>query len=229
MSKLSRDVLAEIKMRGLRPRSLAYFLAMRSVFWLLAGASIVFGGLTAALGIFAVSDLSQTGGRGLDEMPFDDFALGIPLLCLVLFAFFTASAYLGFSRTPRGYRFRPLTVALAAAAASLALGVTLHVFHVGSATHAFLSAHIPSYKNYTDIPYDAWSQPERGQLGGTVFSVDGDTVLQLKAFDGRMWTVDIRDARNSVDESLLDEGDVAIRGHQTGPLTFKADFIDAFD
>jgi hypothetical protein len=228
MSKLSKDVISQIEKRGLVPRSLAYFLAKRSVFWLLAAISILLAAISAALCLFAVADYLQTGGKQFDEMPFEDFAIGVPFLAIAAFALFAVSAYIGLSKTRRGYRYRSVTAIALAAAASLALGLLLHSFNVGSAVHDYLSARIPAYRNYTYIPYEEWQHPEEGRLGGEALSVDG-TNLRLRDFAGREWTVDISSATISFSESPVEEGDVAISGEQTGPNSFKAKTIDPFD
>jgi hypothetical protein len=85
-----------------------------------------------------------------------------------------------------------------------------------------------AYRDFTYIPYAEWSRPDQGFLGGAVLDVD-DGSLRLRAFDGREWEVDISAATVGFSESLVEEGDVAIRGVRTGASTFKADFIDEFD
>lgn len=228
MRELDKEVLAKIEKLGLKPRPYVYFLAKRSVFWALAALSVLLGGVSVAVAIFAATDLAATGGRGLDEMPFDDIATSLPALWLACFFLFAASAWFGLSRTRRGYRYRPLNILAVALAASLGLGAALHGLDAGRLAHNFIASRFPAYDRLTHIPYDEWSRPDQGYLGGEVLSVDGGS-LRLRAFGGVEWTVDISAAVNSVDEPLEDEGDVAIRGARTGPRAFKAQTIAAFD
>lgn len=228
MAELDKEVLAKIEKLGLKPRPYVYFLAKRSVFWALAALSALLGGVSVAVAIFAATDLAATGGRGFDEMPFDDIATSLPALWLACFALFAASAWFSLSRTRRGYRYRPLSILVIAVAASLGLGIALHGLDAGRLTHNFIARHFPAYERYTYIPYEEWSRPDRGYLGGEVLSVDGNS-LRLKAFDGLEWAVDISMAVNSVDEPLIEEGDIAIRGEITGPHDFKAHTIAPFD
>ncbi len=228
MSGLDREVLARIERLGLKPRPPIYFLARRSVFWILALISLLLGAISIAVAIFAMTDLALTGGRGLDEMPFDDIATSLPLLWLVCFALFTLSAAVSVTKTRRGYRYRPLGIVATALAASLGLGLALQVFDAGGKTHRLLAANFASYQHYTYIPYAEWSRPAEGYLGGEVLSVNG-AILRLRDFRGSEWSVDISAATNSVDEPLADEGDVAIRGKVTGPQEFTAQSIAEFD
>jgi hypothetical protein len=228
MSKLSQDVLREIERRGLVPRPVAYFLAKRAVFWVLAGLATLLGAISVALGLFVVTDALQAGGRGFDEMPFDDVAPGAPVAALAVLGLAIASAYYSVSRTRRGHRYRPGLIMTAVAAIAIALGVALHGFSAGEAVHGWLSRQFPAYRAYTTIPYAEWSRPELGQLGGAAIAVSGHE-LRLRDFKGREWTVDMAGAVITFAGSPVEEGDVAIRGVQTGPASFKAHSIEPFD
>jgi hypothetical protein len=228
VTELDKKILDAIEARGLVPRSAIYFLAKRSVFWALAGLSIVLGAVSAAVIIYRISDTVRTGGRGFDEMPFDDVAEVLPGLWVVTFLLFVASAVLAISRTRRGYRYRRLNVIGAIAAASIALGALLFVLDAGPLANRLLM-NFEAYRDFTYIPYAEWSRPDQGFLGGAVLDVEDDASLRLRAFDGREWEVDISAAKVGFSESLVEEGDVAIRGVRTGAATFKADFIDEFD
>jgi hypothetical protein len=229
MSELDRKVMEAIERQRLSPRPYIRFLARRSMFWTLAMLSVLLGGISVAVMIFAVTDFLQTGGRNFDEMPFDDVLQSLPFVWLALFALFIASAYLGISNTRRGYRYRPIGVIGLAAAASIALGALLHGFGVGEMIDRVLSEQLPGYKEYTKIPYDEWRRPDEGYLGGEVLSVDGDRSLRLRDFDGHEWEVLISSAKIAVVGPLIQEGDIAIRGNRTGPSTFTATHIDEFD
>lgn len=53
--------------------------------------------------------------------------------------------------------------------------------------------------------------------------------LTLLDFNGVTWSVDITAADIRLDDSLLEEGDIAITGRRTGETSFKADRIEEFD
>ena len=228
MRKLDEDVLARIEELGLKPRPYIVFLAHNLVFWGLTGLSVLLGAISFAVVIFAVLDFVQTGGRGLDEMPFDDVAITLPAIWGVCTIGCAISAWFSLSRTRRGYRYRPAMVVAFAVAASLALGSVLYNLDVGRGVHGFLAAQVPAYERYTAIPYAEWSRPDLGYLGGGAVSIDGQ-LLRLKAFDGSEWLVDMAGADISTDGTPVEEGDVAIRGTRTGPESFKATSIAPFD
>ena len=228
MSKLSHDLLREIERRGLKPRPVIYFLARRYVVWALCAAFVLFGALSAAFGIFAVTDLIETGGEAFDNMPFDDAAMMTPLIALALFLGFAASATLSFRLTKDGHRAAPLAVIGSALGLSLLLGLALHVYDAGQSLNDWLRRHWPAYQTYTHIPYEEWSHPEQGRLGGTAQAMNGETLI-LRDFHGHVWRVDMTGAVISFEGSPIDEGDVAITGLQTGPDSFRARAVDPFD
>ena len=229
MTELEKKVLEEIEKQRLVPRPYFVFFAKRSVFWSLTVLSIVLGALSVAVLLFAISDYYATGWRAFDNLPLDDLIVSIPAVWLILMPFFMASAYYGVRHTRRGYRFRPVAIIALCLAASIGLGVLFHFFEAGRLVNEFLASNIAAYREQTDVPFDKWSRPDNGFLGGTVESVDGKTSLRLKDFHDKEWLVDISSAVVILDNAIADEGDIAVRGIRTGPSEFHAESIEAFD
>ena len=155
--------------------------------------------------------------------------LGLPYLWLAIFGLLILSAFVGLRFTRNGYRYYPVSIAFLAGVTSLGLGLILHVLGLGSATHHFLTEHIPAYLAYTYVQHDEWRRPDQGKLGGEVLSVIAGQILILRDFDGHEWTIDITATTVTTKESLPQEGDITIQGVRTGPTTFKAQAIAAFD
>lgn len=229
MSDLNRRVLDEIARRGLKPRPLWHFLARRSVFWTLAAASVALGSAAVALTLFLVRDAWNTGGRGFDEMPLDDLAPFLPLAATALVALAIASATVGYRQTRHGYRARPLVAAAVIAGLVFAFGTGLHLAGAGGRLHRALADRLPAYAAWTTIPYAHWSQPDAGRLGGAALEVLPDGQLRLRDFAGQDWTVDLRGATVTFGDDPVAEGDIAVTGTRTGPATFRARRVEAFD
>jgi hypothetical protein len=228
MSDLERRVLQEIDRRGLTPRPYAYFLAKHSVFWTLAGLSILFGAVAVAVAIYGVWDLIATGGKNFDEMPFDDVFETLPFVWIAVLALFVVSAYFSLRQTPRNYRYRTAQVVAAVVAAAVVLGGLLAVFEVGKLTHQWLLKSSPFYERLVFSREDIWREPDKGYLGGRIVAISG-TSLALTDFFGKDWTVDIAGAEIDLEEPLEDEEEFAIRGVRTGPSSFRATRIEEWD
>ena len=228
MTDFEKKILATIERRNILPTPAYVFLARRSVFWALAAAATIFGGLSSAILLFVVSDYFASGWRILDNLPFGDVIFVMPLLWLVLLGLFTVSAALALRQTRRGFRLSALSLASLALGASLVVGGFLHGFDVGRQLHARLARWSPAYRAVTYVPFAEWSRPEEGFLGGTVVAA-GDGELTLIDFHNRTWTIDVSRAVVMLDESPLAEGDIAVTGKQTGPATFRAEQISEFD
>ncbi len=228
MSDLGHKVLREIERQKLRPKPVLYFMARRWIMWCMAFAAAVLGALCVAFGWFASHDFAITGGKGVDQMPFDDIAVMLPAFAMVAYALLVFSAAAVAARTGRGYLlgiWRWLTITLAA---SLALGVALIALDAGPQLHALLQSRFPAYKAYSHIPYEEWSQPQSGMLGGSALA-ETPTRLTLRDFRGKVWDVDISSVQSDVEGSLVEEGDLALRGAVTGPDSFRATSIEPFD
>lgn len=229
MTELEMKVLEAIKSQNLVPRPYYVFFAKRSIFWILALLSIILGALSVAVLLFAVSDYYATGWRTFDNLPLDDVIVSIPAIWLVSLPFFIASAYYCLRNTRRGYRFRTAQIVSLCLAASIGLGVLFHIFEAGRHINDFLASRFAYYREQTDVPFEEWSRPDEGFLGGIVVSVDNKKSLRLKDFQDKEWLVDISGAIVKFDTPVEDEGDIAIRGVRTGSSAFRAETIDAFD
>ena len=230
MAELDRKVVEEIERRRLAPRPAVYFLARRSVFWTLAALSVALGAVSVAVIIYRVNDVFSTGGRGFDEMPFDDIAEVLPGVWVASFVLFIASAVLAVSRTRRGYRHRRLER------------------HRRNHGRQRFSSASPSTRSAPVLPPMAsWRRasrptgsspisptpsgagPTRDTSAAKCWPKSRARRVRIRDFDGREWEIDISAAEIALTDPLIEEGDIAIRGERTGPATFKAEFIDAFD
>lgn len=229
MTDLEKKILASIEQRSLTPRPYYMFLAKSWVFLSLAVVSIILGAVSLAVLLFAISDYYASSWRVLDNLPLDQVVLSIPVLWLVSMPLFIFSAYFGVRNTRRGYRFQTGHIFLLVLGASLALGVTLHLINAGQRVNDYLITHFAWYREQADVPFALWSRPEQGFLGGTANLFLADRKLRLIDFNLNVWTVDISGATIDLDQPILTEGDVAIRGHITGPMQFHADLISSFD
>ena len=229
MTDLEKKVLEQIEKRGLVPRSYAYFLARRSVFWTLAVVSVVLGAISVAVIIYGALDYLVADSFPDDEIPFDDVFENLPFVWVAILALFMVSALFGVHKTKHAYRYRVSGLVAGVVLISVFLGGLLQYFDVGRQVHQYLNAHVAAYERLVRSKEDRWSAPETGRLGGRVLAVGKSRTLTLQDFRGKAWTVDFTAAKVALSEPLLDEGIIAIRGVKTGPGAFRATAIEEWD
>jgi hypothetical protein len=229
MTDLEKKVLDAIAARKVTPRPAYVFLAKRSVSWALAAVAILMGAISFALLLFVVTDYYMTGLRQVDNMPLDEFLPVVPLLWLSCLILFLIGASYGLRHTARGYRHTVTGLLAMSLAASLGLGAILHVSGSGHWLHETLEEQFPSYQRLTHVPFEEWSRPDAGRLGGTVVAVNEGRSLTLLDFKDVTWIVDISGADIRLDKPFLEEGDIAITGTRTGPAAFRAATVAEFD
>ena len=228
-NNLQEKILAKIETRGLLPRPTYYFLAKRSVFWMLAIFSIMLGAINFAVIEFVIVDYFTTNWRILDNIHYNELLFGIPVAWLLLAVFFAVSASYGMRHTRRGYRVKPSHWTIAAIVTSFVLGTILFASGTGHSVHDYLATRFESYRASTYVPFEEWSRPDQGQLGGTVMADLGNKKISIKDFKGMVWIVDFATAEVRLDNPIMDEGDVAIVGERTGPDSFRAKLVTEFD
>lgn len=229
MTDLEKKILTSIERRNLTPRPYFMFMARSWVFLSLTMISVILGAISFSVLIFAISDYYASGWRVLDNLPLDQVILSIPVFWLISMPLFVASAYVGVRNSRRGYRFQTGHLVLFCLGASIGLGATLHMINAGQRVNDYLITHVAWYREQADVPFAVWSRPELGFLGGTADLLLSDQTLRLIDFNMNVWMVDISGATINLDQPILTEGDVAIRGKITGPMQFRADLVSSFD
>lgn len=147
MIDFSEKVVSALNERGIEPKPRWHFLLKRSVFWSLAALSVLIGGIAVSVAVYVFFDndgIFLSGNKALQETLFD-IAQSIPYIWLLVSALFTASAYLVFRKTKKGYRYATAQVVGIVLVASVALGVLLDAFDFGQMVHKYLLTNTSVY------------------------------------------------------------------------------------
>ncbi len=147
MENFSEHIVKEIAERGATPKPRWHFLLKRSVFWTLAGLSVAIGGIAVSVAIYVFFDNDGLGTLGSPALQdtLRDFAQSIPYIWLLVLGLFTASAYLGFRQTRKGYRYATAMVVGAAIILSLVFGFLLDTLDFGQTIHKYLLSNTTVY------------------------------------------------------------------------------------
>lgn len=145
MNELSDAILKKLQSTGVTPTPRWHFLLKRSVFWTLAGMSVMIGSIACAVGIFVFIDNNEVLPVAMEQSQIADAAQNIPFIWLGVLILFTICAYMGFRNTRTGYRYATVKVILAVILASVMFGLVLDEFDFGRRTHEFLLSHTQFY------------------------------------------------------------------------------------
>lgn len=159
MNDFSDEVVREIESRGVLPRPRWQFLVRRSVFWTLALLSVLLGAAAFAVADYVFFDNEGISAKVLLESPLEQVLQAIPVLWLVAFALFLASAFTSLRYTRTGYRHRTAGAVFGTIAVTICLGLLLNTFDFGQAVHSYLLSHTSFYNALIHSRDDAPSLP----------------------------------------------------------------------
>ena len=184
-----QHIVEEIEKRNLTPRPRFYFLLKRWVFWSLAVLASVVGGIALSIIIFLFFDHDPEAARYLHQSLIEDIMLAIPYLWLIIFATFIGIAKYSVRHTKTGYKYTTVKIVGTILLISVLLGLTFNAFDLGSTIDDFLSDAVPYYSSLVYTSKDAWTNPDKGLLGGYVVSVASSTEFSLRDFKNRTWQI----------------------------------------
>ncbi|MDB5264848.1 MAG: protein of unknown function with transrane region [Parcubacteria group bacterium] len=139
MDDFSKDVISEIRDRGITPRPFWYFLLRRGVFWTLAVLSVFIGAIALSVADYVFFDSEGVSSAVLIESPLEGILQGAPIVWLILFALFVTGAYLSLKKTQTVYKFKTIKTVVLVAGVTLLLGLILISFDFGHTIYYYLT------------------------------------------------------------------------------------------
>ncbi|MBU1754828.1 hypothetical protein KKH81_00910 [Patescibacteria group bacterium] len=139
MDDFSKDVISEIRDRGITPRPFWYFLLRKWVFWTFAILSIFVGAIALSVADYVFFDNEGVSPAVLIESPLESIFQGAPIVWLILFALFVAGAYLSLKKTQTVYRFKTVKTVGVVAGITVLLGLGLMASDFGHAIYYYLT------------------------------------------------------------------------------------------
>lgn len=190
--KNSQKLLEKIQSEKIPQRSRKQFILKNIFFWLLFAFSIIIGGLSFSVILFA---FNQTDFDLLSHIPNSKIELFLGLLpffwiisCLV----FLLISIFGIRHTKTGYRYSPLLVFGSSIILSIVLGTTLFLSGGAEKMERVFSENVSVYKSIEERKISRWSRPEDGFLSGIIIE-KGRTII-IKDWNDKKWEVDFKNA-----------------------------------
>ncbi|MHB8842308.1 MAG: hypothetical protein ACYC56_11095 [Candidatus Aquicultor sp.] len=219
---LPEKVIEEIKKQGIEPRPRWQFLLKRWVLWSLAIFSTILGGIAIAIIIFTFIDHEASVRVYLKQSAVEDILSAIPYFWFATLVILTGVTKYAVRNTKFGYRYAMARIVAAVLIGSIFFGITFNTIGVGESVQDFLVETVPSYDVLTYTSKDAWSQPEKGLLGGTVTTIISSEEFELVDFHKKSWRVNTSEIQGNDDLIIRQGAIIKIIGTQKDSLLFRA-------
>lgn len=224
MTNLSQNILKKIKKECIKPRPKWQFIAIHILLWSTFLSSIILGSMAISVILRILGGTDWEIARRAGKGSLHSFALILPYIWLIFLAITVFIAHKLFTKTKKGYKFRPIFIAMASVLISLIIGGIFYYIGLGHVVQ----------KNLIKVkPYASWQQqrnvimmnPERGILVGKIITIDGYKELLIMDFKNTKWAVDISKARPKNNFKIRIDTVIGMTGKKTGMDTFKANKI----
>ena len=188
----SQKLLKKIQAEKIPQKSRWQFVFKNAFFWTLFVFSIIIGGLSFSVILFA---FSQTDFDLLSHMPNSKIELFLGLLpffwIISCLAFLLISIF-GIRHTKTGYRYSPLLVFGSSIILSIIFGTALFFAGGAEKMERIFSENVSIYKSLEERKISRWSIPERGFLSGKILENKNNKIILIKDFNGKQWEINIQ-------------------------------------
>ncbi|MDD3487416.1 MAG: hypothetical protein PHF35_03510 [Candidatus Moranbacteria bacterium] len=222
MDNFIKKTLEKIKEQDIRPDSRWKYLAKKYSAWLVLAFTVLFCAVSASAVAYLSSQLDWdipflAHGSG----PFSFFKM-MPYFWIVLAVLLAALAFFEIRRTERGYKFSRMKIFSVLFAGFLVFGFFSTQMGWGRKADQDAKRNLPFYGSLVTTKETQWSQPDKGLLGGTIESVDGNG-FSLEDFSGKNWSVVVDESADIRTAASLSEGEkVKVIGSEEAEDVFQA-------
>lgn len=223
MNNTSPEKIIEvIKKQGIESRPRWQFLLKRWTLWSIAILSTIVGSIAVAVIIFTFIDYDTSVRTYLQKSVVEDILLSIPYFWLVTLVILVGTAEYAVRHTKFGYRYATMRIVTVVLIGSMLLGIGLNFLDVGESVQNFLVDMFPAYDSLVYTSKDAWSQPDKGLLGGTITSIASPDEFTLTDFYKKTWRIDTSEIQGNSNIDIKQGIVVKIIGTKKDASTFQA-------
>ncbi len=219
---LPEKIIEELKKQGIESRPRWQFLLKRWTLWLVAILSTIIGGIAVAVIIFTFVDYDITARTYLQKSVVEYILISIPYFWLVTLFILVGIAKYVVRHTKFGYRYATARIIAIVLAGSILLGIGLNFLDVGQGVQDFLVETFPAYDSLTYTSKDAWSQPEKGLLGGTITTIVNSEKFTISDFHKKTWQIDTSELQEKNGVTIRLGTVIKIIGTKKDDSTFNA-------
>lgn len=190
--KNSQKLLEKIQSEKIPQRSRRLFILKNIFFWTLFAFSIIIGGLSFSVILFAFSQTDFDLLSQIADSRIELFLGLLPFFWILSCVAFLLISIFGIRHTKTGYRYSPLLVFSSSIVLSIVLGTILFFSGGAERMERIFSETVPVYKSLEERKISRWSRPEDGFLSGIIIKKD-ETII-IEDWNGKKWEVDFKNA-----------------------------------
>ena len=190
--KNSQKLLEKILSKKISQRSRLRFVLKNISFWVLFVFSIIIGGLSFSVILFAFNQADLDILSHITDSKIEFFLGFLPLFWIISCAAFLLISIFGIRHTKTGYRHSPLLIVGSSIVLSIILGTSLFFTGGAEKMERIFAENIPVYKSLDERKIARWSRPEKGFLSGEI--IKKEETVTIEDWDGKEWEIDIENA-----------------------------------
>ena len=224
MSKISENIVDQIKKEKVTPRPRWVFVVSNIVLITMLIVTVAMGGVAMSLIYLKLFSLewnfvTLAGDRGLPHI----FEV-MPLLWILLLLVLLGAAVWAFERTEGGYRYQPTLVVVAAIFMSMLLGALIYTSRGAEVFENALRNNLPPYEAMEMAKEKKFLNPEQGILVGEFLEKLSEQQISVEDISEKEWTVDLPNqlARDRRLQTLKEGQPILVIGKKTADQTFEA-------
>jgi hypothetical protein len=188
MSKVSKNIMEQIKDGAIKPRPRWRFVLMNILLIISLALAIVAGGMVMSLVFLQLFNLEwEFVSLGGEHGP---TLVGVlPVIWMLLLIIMLLLSVWVFERMERGYRYHPAWLLLAAIVLSVVLGGILYMTKGAELIEDTLRSSLPPYQELENAREIMFLNPERGLLPGKIIEITLPDGLELEDLRGNVWDI----------------------------------------
>jgi len=191
MSKLSTNILKEIKQQSIHPIPRWKFLLKNYGRWVGFALFVLLGSISISVVIFMLTDHDWDIYRYLNKSFMEYVLLSLPYFWFLLLSAFIAFAWYDLEKTKTGYKYGILKIGLVNIILSVVLGVIFFSAGLGIKIDKIFADNIPYYQTIHQYSRPSiWQNPERGLLVGKITDIANDGSFHITDPADHSWLVE---------------------------------------
>jgi len=214
-------LIERIKTEQIKPKPKWYFELKNSSSWIFYFLFVLIGSISFSIILFAIQQTDFELLSHIGHSKLELFLSTLPLIWIILLILFLFGSFFTIYNSKKGYKFTFSKLIAINVGISILIGTLFFISGGAGWFEKAFALRAGFYESIQNKKEKVWQNPEKGNIGGTIITVE-DREIQLKDFDGNIWTVNIDSAFIPPAVFLEVDEKVKVAGKDLGENHFRA-------